>query len=376
MNTPQKKPRSRFISLRVKLLFGFTILFAVVFAGAYYWFYNFATNMALDRIRDDMLSTLNGAIAGINGDEFADMAQNAQPEASGMPDSDPRYQRHQDWIARLHLVEPRGNPYTFVHGTKPYEILWIGDIFRVIRPADQTKFRDPYDSSQSLLYNGLSEVTARMTPYTDQWGSWVSAYGPIRDSKGQIVGGVGLDFSADYVLQVQQAIADKMVLAFLVTYSTLFILIFAYSRVLTRPIVVLTRATRRIADGKYDLDLSRMMGGFLRDEIGVLAEMFQIMKEKVREREQTLIRQVEELKIEVDEAKSQKQVKEIVESDFFQQLEAKARRMRERSTTTSGKFAALKRDVNPDAEAAPAQEEKSETPGAETKPEVEEKPTL
>ncbi len=370
MSDAQKKRRTRFFSLRVKLLMGFTVLFTIVFAGAYYWFYSFATNMAMERIQDDMLNTLNGGIAGINGDEFAAMAQDAKPEASGMPDSDPRYQRHQDWLIRLHMVEPRGNPYTFVKGSKPYEVLWIGDIFRAIRPADETKFRDSYDSSNSLLYNGLSEVTTRMNPYQDPWGHWVSAYGPIRDSKGQIVGGFGLDFSAEYVYQVQQAILDKVVIAFLVTYSALFVLIFAYSRVLTQPIVVLTRATRRIAEGNYDVNLATMMGGFLRDEIGVLAEMFQIMTNKVREREQTLIRQVEELKIEVDEAKSKKQVKEIVESDFFQQLEAKARRMRDRSAAATGKFTAVNRAMLDEIMGT------GEKASGDEKPPVEEKPAI
>ena len=41
--------------------------------------------------------------------------------------------------------------------------------------------------------------------------------------------------------------------------------------------------------------------------------------------------QVRELRIEIDEVKRKKQVSEIVESDFFQDLRAKARDMRSRS---------------------------------------------
>jgi HAMP domain-containing protein len=392
MSNAQKPQKSRFVSLRVKLLLGFTILFTLVFAGAYYWFYSFITQQAIEHIRVDMLDTLNLGIQGVDGDEFADMARNAKPEASGMPDSDPRYQRHQGWIEKIQAVDHRASPYTFVATDKPYEVLWIADIFRKIRPADQTKFRDSYDSSTSLLYNGLKETTIRMTPQPDQWGTWVSAYGPIRNSKGEIVGGFGVDFRYDYVLEVQQQVLNNVGIAFLVTYITLFILIFAYSRVLTRPIVVLTRATRRIAEGEYDINLATMTGGFFRDEIGVLAQMFQIMTNKVREREQILIRQVEELKIEVDEAKSKKQVKEIVESDFFQQLEAKARRMRDRSAASTGRFAAVRRSMldeklstseraavgdNPEDEATPTDESQPTDQQAigEDKPAVEEKPT-
>ncbi|QOV91246.1 ATP-binding protein [Humisphaera borealis] len=33
-------------------------------------------------------------------------------------------------------------------------------------------------------------------PYTDRWGTWVSAYVPLRDAQGNIEGGVGVDFDA------------------------------------------------------------------------------------------------------------------------------------------------------------------------------------
>jgi len=48
-------------------------------------------------------------------------------------------------------------------------------------------------------------------------------------------------------------------------------------------------------------------------------------------REQGLQREIQKLRIEIDEGKRQKQVSEIVDSDFFAGLKAKARKMRERS---------------------------------------------
>ncbi len=78
----------------------------------------------------------------------------------------------------------------------------------------------------------------------------------------------------------------------------------------------------------------------LADEINVLASNFSVMVNKVYHREQTLRRQVEELKIEIDETKRIRQVAEIVETDFFRDLQVKADRMRSRrgsheSTTPS-----------------------------------------
>ena len=59
-----------------------------------------------------------------------------------------------------------------------------------------------------------------------------------------------------------------------------------------------------------------------------MARVFHRMAREVYSREQELKKQVQQLRIEVDEAKQSKQVSEIVDSDFFQDLQAKAREMR------------------------------------------------
>ncbi len=51
---------------------------------------------------------------------------------------------------------------------------------------------------------------------------------------------------------------------------------------------------------------------------------------KVKGREEALKSQVKVLKIEIDEARKHKEVSEIVNSDFFQDLQAKALVMRKR----------------------------------------------
>jgi methyl-accepting chemotaxis protein len=111
----------------------------------------------------------------------------------------------------------------------------------------------------------------------------------------------------------------------------LFLLVFLVSRTLTRPIQGLTDAAERLGEGDYEQDLFKTgIAGRFEDEIDKLARVFGIMADKVYQREQTLRRQVEALKIEIDETKRQKQVSEIAETDFFRELQAKARKMRSR----------------------------------------------
>lgn len=322
----------RFLSLRVKLLCGFTLVFSVVFSGAYYWFYTYATQRAMERIEEDLVDTLEGAIAGVNGEEFAALAQVSLKPGQDVPNATPIYWKHQEWLNKVHKIEPRANPYTFVQGQQDYEILWIGDIFRIIRRSSQTRFKDAYiaNPSDTNLYKGFSELTITMKPYGDEWGHWVSAYGPIRDGQGRVIGGMGIDFRADYVLDVQKGIRDSMIVSFAITYASLFFLVYVISGVVTRPIIGLTRVAEQIGEGDYGEGLSQFQQGRLQDEISSLSEVFELMVSKVQKREENLKQKVAELKIEIDQAKRQSQVNEIVETDFFQELQAKARQMRMR----------------------------------------------
>ena len=66
------------------------------------------------------------------------------------------------------------------------------------------------------------------------------------------------------------------------------------------------------------------------DELGQLAQVFQEMARQVYAREQSLQRQVQQLRIEIDQSRKAREVADITESDYFQQLLGKADELRNR----------------------------------------------
>lgn len=328
----QKKRRIAYISLRMKLLLVFTILFSVVFVSAYVWFFNFATDVALSRIEEDMIATLQGAAAGLDVEEMLALAAEGQVNADSFSD-DPRYWNQVDWMDQVHSIEPRAWPYTYLRGEAENEVIFVSDLFARYDPERATKFLEPYTSIGPLI-RGLDALTTFMEPYEDPWGNWVSAYIPLTTADGESVGGLGLDFRAEYVFEVQQGIRDRLVLAFLITYSMIFVIVFLVSR-LMRPISILTRIAERIGEGDYDQNLAPLSNTHFPDEISKLAEVFAIMVGKVSQRETKLKQQVAQLKIEIDEVERKKQVAKITESEYFQELQEKAREMREGKKTPS-----------------------------------------
>jgi DNA-binding response OmpR family regulator len=66
------------------------------------------------------------------------------------------------------------------------------------------------------------------------------------------------------------------------------------------------------------------------DELGQLAQVFQEMARQVSAREQHLQRQVQQLRIEIDQKRRAREVADITESEYFQQLLGKAEELRHR----------------------------------------------
>lgn len=354
------KPQGRFVSLQFKLIVGFTLIFTVVFASTYYWFYDFAQTEAKNQIKQGLYDTIVGAtktgildkndkVQIVNGDEMEGLIKEGTKRADGLTD-DPRYWDQVKVLCEIKRVEPRASLYTYIKSDKPNEIIFITSWGACLSNPDWSqfaKFRESYDVNVGPNLAGLEQVVFQTkdgwcvfedpscTPfiYGDKFGSWVSAYAPIKNSNGETVAALGIDFTATYVREVQQQILNKIYLAFSVTYIILLLLVYFVSQILTRPMVGLTRAAEQIGDGNYEVGLKYLTELNLsnkksHDEIGTMERVFRGMIDKVYQREQTLRKQVEELKIVIDENKKNKQVEDIVDSEFFQELKIKAQKMR------------------------------------------------
>ncbi|MBW4659595.1 MAG: HAMP domain-containing protein [Drouetiella hepatica Uher 2000/2452] len=125
-----------------------------------------------------------------------------------------------------------------------------------------------------------------------------------------------------------------VIIAFVITTSGLAVLL--TDRIIARPILRVARAAAAIETQKFEVE-SLSPVAQRTDELGQLARVFQTMARQIYVREQRLKQQVQDLRIEIDEVKRQKQVQEIVETDFFQDLVSKAHTLRKRSQTKSTK---------------------------------------
>jgi len=105
------------------------------------------------------------------------------------------------------------------------------------------------------------------------------------------------------------------------------------ARRLSRPVRALTLAAQAIeAEQEPDAEaLARL--GRSRDDVGRLARVFTRMAEQVAVRERKLREQVKALRVEIDQERRKQSVEEVVDSDFFRELESRAAQIRQRMKT-------------------------------------------
>lgn len=138
---------------------------------------------------------------------------------------------------------------------------------------------------------------------------------------------------AEDVLQSASASFTLAMAIFLAVFAAAILLINLLLRQnVIRPVGMLGGLAEKIGEGS--LTAADLGGGTLaalttrEDEVGQLSRLFQKMAREVMAREERLKQEIQELRIEVDEKKREAQVAEITETEYFQDLQTKARELR------------------------------------------------
>jgi methyl-accepting chemotaxis protein len=131
------------------------------------------------------------------------------------------------------------------------------------------------------------------------------------------------DFMAGVYDNIRNTVYFGLVVLVLAT-----ILGYGLASQIIKPITRVIRVAAGIEKGRYDLAQLDPVAART-DELGQLARVFHRMADEVHNREQQLQQQVHQLKIEVDEAKRQKEIQEIVDTELFKDLQAKALTLRQ-----------------------------------------------
>ena len=359
--SPRRKLR---LGMRWKLVFGFGAAITVVFVVVAGWILRFSTDTATTRLENSLVDLAEGGAATIDVANFSQLltvpekpvAGETYPADAGFlagkpatADStwptDAAYWQHVREMRNIRLTNPDASPYTLAV-TPDGELRFIGqwgaygytNVSWCV-DASGALIDDPcgagfkqsaaevYGTVPTYVTDGLLRTTAQPA-YTDSLNTWISVYTPIKDTAGNVVGGLGVDYPMSYVNNVRSRVLRVLYPVFGAAYVVLLALIDFRSGLVTRRLGRLTAGSQKVAEGDYSVDVTDSAKARFADEMSDLADSFNVMIVKVGERERSLTRTVAVLRVEIDEAKRKDSVKEIVDSDFFNDLSKKATAMR------------------------------------------------
>jgi methyl-accepting chemotaxis protein len=141
---------------------------------------------------------------------------------------------------------------------------------------------EPYPLAPELvepLGRAFREGTATYTNiYKNQSGTWITAFAPIRDAQGRVFAVLDVDYRVEVYLERLAGVRQRLYLyslagALLALIAGVFI-----ARQITQPIEQLSALARRVVEG--DLNARVRVGS--QDEIGLLANVFHLMVERVQ----------------------------------------------------------------------------------------------
>jgi HAMP domain-containing protein len=314
------------LTIRLRLLAVFTTLFTIVFLGAVYWFYQYATQKVMEDLRQNLMVSAGTAAKMISAEEHTQIFQ------SGV-EGDAQYEHIASQLRLVRDANPKAAAvYTAIRSDgNPSELLFV--VSADEDTESRAHLREAYDASNApemlLAFNG---PIADVKMGADEFGVWLSGYAPILDANGNSVAIVGVDMMADDVLAVQSRLRNASLLMFIVACLVIFITVFFLSDTITHPLRAIAESARMLENDE-PID-HKMLETLERgsDEVSQLAHVFHKMADQVQVRQQKLKEEVARLKIEIDQTKLGKQVSEIVDSEFFQDLKSKAHNMRRNSS--------------------------------------------
>ena len=334
--------RRIFVSLRLKLLAAFAGAFTIVFAFIAIWVFQFTTQTTEARLIEELTQSAQGGAANVDAAVFEELVttvpsvggpQLADGTGAGYPDS-PLYVDIAESLLDTRRIVTDAGTYSYFRDAADGQLYFAASAGYLLDPQRGVTYRVPVsgfvsDATYAFMERGLTE-TVNDPPYTDEYGSFISAYSPIRNEAGETVGAIGLDYPLDYVDEVQAQTRERLLPVMIGSYVVLLLLVLLLATAITRPVKRLTKATAVVAEGNYDVDVTNLVTTRFPDELATLADSFSAMAEKVAARERSLTTEVQRLRVEIDQARREEAVKEITESDAFADIAGRAAEMRRR----------------------------------------------
>jgi len=273
---PNTQPRSRggYVSLQTKL--SITLSGLVILTSALLTLASYLT--VRSQLREDVRARLRNiasiAALQVDGDTHSTLTDPCQEGGDTYMRIKRVLQRIRDNSPNIRFIytwrlNDAGQPVFVVDAeSDPNEISHLGEIY--------------YSDNDQLFHKQMACLKGPLADdkfASDKWGTWLSGYAPFYRSDGRREGIIGLDIAASDVIAHERQFLWVATEVFVMTIPIALVLGWLLGSKLTAPIVRMTIASERIAEG----DLNHRVPIYANNEIGALALAFNKMTQNLRD---------------------------------------------------------------------------------------------
>lgn len=139
--------------------------------------------------------------------------------------------------------------------------------FLVDVSVEASEFLDEYELSSDMQKAFNGEVVVSDEPYTDEYGTFISAYAPIKNSEGKIVAITGVDVDASMFESIRDTLFKTTIFTIVLLSIIVLIIVYVYSKRLIKNIMEIQYALGTMSEG----DLTQNVTVKTKDEIEDIA---------------------------------------------------------------------------------------------------------
>jgi GAF domain-containing protein/HAMP domain-containing protein len=266
-----KQPSFRQPPLSLLLTVAFTVAGALVSAVIILILYNNFRNELRQELRNRLVSITSVAALQQDGDTLVKVAAR----------DDEYYKKINEQNLKIRASDP-DLVYVYTMRKNEQGIYFVVD---ANLPGDEgiADFGQPYREPGPTLeqnFDTLNQTIIEPDFYTDEFGSFLSAYAPIYASNGEKVGVLGIDITANRVLEKERRFLNASLLIFLASLPFITLLGYLLGRQFSIPLVQITRTAQKIAEGNLN---ERVVEAGNSREAALLADSFNRMAQKLTE---------------------------------------------------------------------------------------------
>lgn len=316
--TSRKTKKGFRIGLVIKVTALIAVSIALVAATSNLIIYNLSFNALKEEIRNNLILLASNASAAVDAEKLK-LVKSAEDEGS---DVYLELQKKLQQIQESSRIKEDGEEvlklrYVYTVGKSEDSYIYLIDAVP-IDDEEHSSVGDEFpigDYPESI--NGFSFPTADHQAIADkEFGGMVqSGYAPIKDDQGSVVGMLAVDMDVSILKKKEQAMITARYTALGISVVLALLLGILFSGYLTKPIIILTKGTRKVAQG----DLNTYVEVRRNDELGELANSFNTMTEDLKASHEALKKHNLELEEKVAQRTSElsqinKEIKDILDN--------------------------------------------------------------